>query len=292
MLKLSKKLLYACLAIFLFHPAHFASAAYKNATEGADVAACVTTGAAMMTANGDCRATPSKYEVGVFEMGVCTAHPFTSDGTKTDLESMDRSTCTTTFLATDQTNGSVVDIADVIGGSIDLVGTSTRPSNGTYGFPYIILREKFTVGITIAGNDGNTYYGLANSNVDTTGPAADYDDNLRNFYGGSCYSGYVGATIPIGTIDAFLTNSSLQRGDETTHYNAGTGSCTRVGKLVGVINLTTPFTIDQNTQSMQFNFVVTNYGINMSDTNNDGYPNEYGSGPFSGTFTLKTVPQQ
>ena len=43
---------------------------------------------------------------------------------------------------------------------------------------------------------------------------------------------------------------------------------------------------------MQFNFVVTNYGINMSDTNNDGYPDEYGSGAFSGTFTLKTVPQQ
>jgi hypothetical protein len=292
MLKLSKKLLYAGLAIVLFYPAHFASAAYRNSTQGADVAACVTTGANMMANNGDCRATPSKYEVGVFEMGVCTAHPFTSDGTKTDLESMDRSTCTTTFLATDQTNGSVVDIANVIGGSIDLVGTSTRPGNGTYGFPYIILREKFTVGKTIAGNDGNTYYGLANGSVDTTGPAADYDDNLRNFGPpGYCYSGYVGATIPIGTIDAFLTNSSLQRGDETTHYD-GSANCTRVGKLVGVINLTTPFTIDQNTQSMQFNFVVTNYGINMTDTNNDGYPDEYGSGPFSGTFTLKTVPQQ
>ncbi|MDB2583874.1 hypothetical protein N9Y50_04485, partial [Alphaproteobacteria bacterium] len=273
-------------------PAHFASAAYRNSTQGADVAACVTTGANMMANNGDCRATPSKYEVGVFEMGVCTAHPFTSDGTKTDLESMDRSTCTTTFLATDQTNGSVVDIANVIGGSIDLVGTSTRPGNGTYGFPYIILREKFTVGKTIAGNDGNTYYGLANGSVDTTGPAADYDDNLRNFGPpGYCYSGYVGATIPIGTIDAFLTNSSLQRGDETTHYD-GSANCTRVGKLVGVINLTTPFTIDQNTQSMQFNFVVTNYGINMGDNDNDGYPDDYGSGPFSGTFTLKTVPQQ
>ena len=292
MLKLSRKLLYAVFAFFLFYPAHFVSAAYKNSSEGADVATCVSTGANMMTNNGDCRTTPSKYEVGVFEMGVCTDHPFTSDGTKTDLESMDRSTCTTTFLATDQTNGSVVDIANVIGGSIDLVWTSTRPGNGIYGFPYIILREKFTVGFTISGNDGNTYYGLANNNVNTTGPAAAFDDNLRNFYGGSCYSGYVGATIPIGTIDAFLTNTSLQRGDETTHYNAGTDSCTRVGKLVGVINLSTPFTIDQNTQSMQFNFVVTNYGINMSDTNNDCYPNEYGSGPFSGTFTLKTVPQQ
>ena len=291
MLKLSKNLLCASLAIFLFYPAHFAIAAYKNSSEGADVASCITSGANMMTTGGGCRATPSKYEVGIFEMGVCKTHPFTNDGTKTDLAAIDRGTCTTTFLATDQTNGSVVDIANVIGGSIELVGTSTRPPNGTYAFPYIILREKFTVGITIAGNDGNTYYGLANNNVDTTGPAADYDDNLRNFYGGSCYSGYVGATIPIGTIDAFLTNSSLERGDETD-YTAGTDSCSKVGKLVGVINLTTPFTIDQNTQSMQFNFIVTNYGINMDDTDNDGYPDEYGSGPFSGTFTLKTVPQQ
>jgi hypothetical protein len=56
--------------------------------------------------------------------------------------------------------------------------------------------------------------------------------------------------------------------------------------------LTTPFTIDQNTLNMQFNFIVTDYGINMGDTGSDGYPDDFGSAPFSGTFTITQAPQQ
>ena len=159
-----------------------AFAALVNASQGADADACKTD-AQMMTAGGDCRTTPTKYETSVFEMGVCTTHPFTNNGTKTDISTMDKSSCSVTFLATDQTNGSVIDIATSIGGSIDLVGTSTRPADGTYGFPYIILREKFTVGISIVGFDGNTYNGDASAVVASGGTLADYNDNLRNFGG-------------------------------------------------------------------------------------------------------------
>ena len=272
-----------------------AFAIFENAAEGAAVAACSTT-AAMMSAGGDCRTTPDKYETSVFEMGVCTSHPFTNDGTKTDISTMDKSTCSVTFSATDQTNGSVIDIAQSIGGSVDLVGTSTRPANGTYGFPYIILRENFVVGISIVGFNGNTYNGDASANVASGGTLADYTDNLRNFTGGQskCQSGYAGAVIPIGTIDAFLTNSSLERSETTggTHYNSGSDTCAKTGRLVGIINLTTPFTITPSTLKMQFNFIVTDYGINMGDTGSDGYPDDYGSAPFSGTFTITEAPAQ
>ena len=202
---------------------------------------------------------------------------------------MDKTSCSTTFLATDQTNGSTADIAQAIGGSLDLVGTSTRPANGTYGFPYIILGEKFKVNVSIKGNNGNTYSGKNDATIITSGTSTDYDDNLRNFGGPNCQSGYVGATIPIGTIDAFLTNASLVRGDET---EVSSQLCTKVGKLVGIINLTTSFTIDQNTLNMKFNFIVTDYGINMVDTGSDGYLDDFGSAPFSGTFTITQAPQQ
>jgi hypothetical protein len=43
---------------------------------------------------------------------------------------------------------------------------------------------------------------------------------------------------------------------------------------------------------MQFNFIVTDYGISMTDTGTNGYPNEYGSAPFSGTFTITEAPAQ
>ena len=139
------------------------------------------------------------------------------------------------------------------------VETSTRPANGTYGFPYIILRDKFTVGITILVIDGNTYNGDASANTASGRTLADYDDNLRNL-GGKMLLWFIGATIPIGTIDAFLTYSSLVRSESIvgTHYNSGTGACVKVAKLVWIINLTTPFTIDQSTTKMQFNFVVSN----------------------------------
>jgi hypothetical protein len=291
-IKLSLLSLLTTLLLSLFNTAF---AVFENSTEGADVAVCSTT-ANMMTNNGDCRTTPTKYETSVFEMGVCTSHPFTNDGTKTDISTMDKSTCSVTFSATDQTNGSVIDIATSIGGSIDLVGTSTRPANGTYGFPYIVLREKFRVGISIVGFDGNTYNGDASNTVASGGTLADYDDNLRNFTGGvaKCQSGYVGATIPIGTIDAFLTNSSLERSETTggAHYAGGSDTCVKVGRLVGVINLSKPFKITPSTLKMQFNFIVTDYGINMTDNNNDGYPNQYGSAPFSGTFTITEAPAQ
>ena len=151
------------------------------------------------------------------------------------------------------------------------------------------MHEKFRVGISIVGFDGNTYNGDASAVVASGGTLADYDDNLRNFGGPNCESGYVGATIPIGTIDAFLTDSSLVRGDET---EVSSQLCTKVGKLVGIINLTTPFTITPSTLKMQFNFIVTDYGISMTDTGTNGYPNEYGSAPFSGTFTITEAPAQ
>jgi hypothetical protein len=68
--------------------------------------------------------------------------------------------------------------------------------------------------------------------------------------------------------------------------------CNNVGRLVGIINLTTPFTITPNTLKMQFNFIVTDYGVELSDSGSDGYPDEYGSAPFSGTFTITEAPAQ
>ena len=270
-------------------------ATLKNESQGADVAACSSTGD-FMASGGDCRTTPTKYEIAIFEMGLCTAHPFTDDGTKTDLVTMNKSTCAITFLATDQTNGSVVDIAGGIGGSIDLVGANTRPANGTYTYPYVILGKKFTLKTAKLASNGNTYYGVANSGscigssmTTSAGSEVECDDLLTNFGGGDCKSGYVGATIPIGTLDAFLTNAGLERSHHTEYTNP---VCDKNGKLVGIINLTAPFIITANTLKMQFNFIVTDYGINLEDTGSDKLPNRIGSAPFSGSFTITEAPQQ
>jgi hypothetical protein len=266
-----------------------AQAALKNGSEGAAVAACSTTGDMISADQGSCRTTPSKYSLNIFEMGLCTAHPFTNNGTKTDLVTMDKTTCQTTFLATDQTNGFAVDVAASIGGGVSLEGTNSRATNDTYGFPYIILGKAFTVNVSITGSDSNTYVGRSDGNVYTSS-STDLVDNLTNFGGGECISGYVGAVIPIGTIDAFLTNAALERSQHTEFTNP---VCDKNGKLVGVINLATPVTITANTTKMQFNFILTDYGINMEDSNDAGnWPNTFGSAPFSGTFTFEEATPQ
>lgn len=276
--------------IFILFNSYSAYSTLKNAPEGAAVAVCSTTGNMIAADQGSCRTTPSKYLINIFEMGLCTTHPFTADGTKTDLVTMNRANCSTTFLATDQTNGFPVDIADVIGGGISLEGANTRAPIGTYGFPYIILGKAFTVNVSIIGSDSNTYVGRSNGSVNTSGPT-DLVDNLTNFSApGECKSGYVGAVIPIGTIDAFLTNAAEERSHHTEYTNP---VCDKNGKLVGIINLTAPVTITANTTKMQFNFIISDYGINMEDSNDAGnWPNTFGSSPFSGTFIFEEAPQQ
>ena len=287
MLSSFKKLSVISVAILF---SYSAEATLKNEPEGAAVEACSTTGNMISVDQGSCRTTPSKYSLNIFEMGLCTSHPFTADGTKTDLVTMDKSTCQTTFLASDQTNGFAVDVASSIGGGVALEGINTRAANATYGFPYIILGKAFTVNVSITGSDSNTYVGRNDGSVYTSGPT-DLVDNLTNFTGAAeCKSGYTGAVIPIGTIDAFLTNAGLERSHHTEYTNP---VCDKNGKLVGVINLTTPITITANTTKMQFNFILTDYGINMEDSNDAGnWPNSFGSAPFSGTFIFEEAPPQ
>ena len=236
-----------------------------------------------IAAGASCRATPTKYEVTIYEMGLCSVHPFgtnTAGVNGSTVTAMDKSTCSPAFT---NTAGYTVDIAQFVNGSADLQGTSTRPANATYGYPYIILGNTFTVNTAVTSTDSNVYYSNGSGGATTTAPGTDYADQLTNFFGGSCYSGYIGASIPIGTLDGFLTNNSLVRRDST---DFGGGECTGVTRLVGVINLTNPFTITSQTKRLEFNFIVTNYGVEL-DVNGSGVVTDMGSGPFSGSFVVE-----
>ena len=256
-----------------------AFAALNNGSPSGTLNACSTG----IAAGSSCRATPTKYQVTIYEMGLCSEHPFgtnTPGANGSTVTTMDKSTCSPAFA---NTTGHTVDIAQFVNGSTDLVGTNTRPANATYGYPYIILGNTFTVNTAVTSTDSNVYYSNGSGGATTTAPGSDYADQLTNFFGGSCYSGYIGATIPIGTIDGFLTNNSLVRRDSTDF--AG-GECTGVTRLVGVINLANPFSITSETRRLQFNFVVSDYGVEL-DVNGSGVVTDMGSGPFSGSFLVE-----
>ena len=266
------------LAVFVLNTSP-ALAALNNGSPSGTLNACSTG----IAAGASCRATPTKYQVTIYEMGLCSEHPFgtnTAGANGSTVSTMDKSTCSPAFT---NTAGHTVDIAQFVNGSVDLVGTSTRPANATYGYPYIILGNTFTVNTAVTSTDSNVYYSNGSGGATTTSPGTDYADQLTNFFGGSCYSGYIGASIPIGTIDGFLTNNSLVRRDST---DFGGGECTGVTRLVGVINLTTPFSITAQTKRLQFNFIVTDYGVEL-DVNGAGVVTDMGSGPFSGSFVVE-----
>ena len=266
------------LAVFVLNTSP-ALAALNNGSPSGTLNACSTG----IAAGASCRATPTKYQVTIYEMGLCSEHPFgtnTAGVNGSTVSTMDKSTCSPAFT---NTAGHTVDIAQFVNGSVDLVGTSTRPANATYGYPYIILGNTFTVNTAVTSTDTNVYYSNGSGGATTTSPGTDYADQLTNFFGGSCYSGYIGASIPIGTIDGFLTNNSLVRRDST---DFGGGECTGVTRLVGVINLTTPFSITAQTKRLQFNFIVTDYGVEL-DVNGAGVVTDMGSGPFSGSFVVE-----
>ena len=70
-----------------------------------DSGPCTATGSNVFSgSNTACRFTPQIYKAKVYEMGLCTVNPMAG-------ASLDRTTCTTVFTATDQTNGSEHDFA-------------------------------------------------------------------------------------------------------------------------------------------------------------------------------------
>ena len=210
--------------------------------------------------------------------------------------SLDRTTCTTVFTASDQTNGSLHDFAL---GDAELVGTSTRPANGTYTFPYIILKHQFTIKAEFE-RGGTTYYVKANSGacdtVSTTAPAQECTDSLTQFnQSGDCDGEYLGARFAGGTLNGYLMRASDLDKRDGVSDDDGSGGCDAVDRLVGVMELDAPVVITPSTISFKFTFNVTGYGAQMftgAARPNDNPNGGGGSGPFSGFFTIIDSPQQ
>ena len=237
-----------------------------------------------------CRFTPQTYKASVYEMGLCSVNPMAG-------ASLDKSTCTTVFTATDQTNGSEHDFA--LGDAV-LAGVSTRPANGTYQFPYIILSNVFTIKAQFTKADNTTFYvhndGGSGScgTADTTSPAQECTSTLNQFAQNNvCDGEYLDAPVSIGTINGYLMqNSTLDKRDGAGE--TASNVCSNVDRLVGVINMNTPIVISPATISFKFIFNVTGYGAQMfTNTAPGNNPNGGGgSGPFSGFFEFKDATPQ
>ena len=164
-----------------------------------------------------------------------------------------------------------------------MIGTSTRPKNGIYKYLYIVLNTRMVVQGSFT-NGSTTYYSNGQAVTTSAGSASDLTDDLLNFGDSTCRSGYLNATVDGGKISGFLTNSGLTRADEADYLNP---NCTGISRIVGVMNLDAPFTISDKTVSFQYSFILTDFGIQFyDDSGSNSVPDAFGSGPFSGKFTI------
>ena len=279
-------------ALFVFSTLSLSANAQTNdiVNESAMASSACNASGFMMDDDSDCRVTPSTFFTTIYEIGLCTAHPY---GAAKTSATFDASTCVVIY--TDAAPAAV-NLAAAIGTNTALPGTASAPPEGTYGFPYIKLGTDFTVAgsftNTPTGGVATTYYSSGVSNViNTVGPAVAQTDSLRNFDkngdGSTCTSGYLGAAVLGGTMDGFITDASFARSDSTEVGNVVSELCDKSTRLVAVMNLSAPFTVTSQTYAVNFNFVLTNYGAQFIDgSGSDSIPDEFGSAPFAGYFTV------
>ena len=106
------------------------------------------------TTFGSCQTTPEKFELTMYEMGLCTSHPISgSDGSKV----WDKSTCVTTMI---DSLGVTVDLAPGSASSktASLPSAETRPPSGTYTHAFILLSNEFGLRGSYTFSNGTRYY--------------------------------------------------------------------------------------------------------------------------------------
>jgi hypothetical protein len=275
-------------ALFVLSTLSLSANAQTIVNESAMASSACNASGFMMDDDSDCRVTPSTFSTTIYEIGLCTAHPY---GAAKTSATFDASTCVVIY--TDAAPAAV-NLAAAIGTNTALPGTASAPPEGTYGFPYIKLGTDFSVAgsftNTPTGGVATTYYSRSNGTVGTTAPAVAKTDSLKNFgdtsVGGSCSSGYVGAAVVGGTMDGFITNTAFTRSIDTDK-SGNPVICNKSDRLVAVMNLAAPFTVTSQTYAVNFNFILTNYGGQFVDGNDgDRIPEEFASAPFAGYFTV------
>lgn len=219
-----------------------------------------------LPANDGCATTPSRYEIVIYEMGLCTSNPTASS-------SFDRSTCTSTLISsggvtTDLAPGSTVDLGSS-GGSL--------PEPGNYSYAYIVMANTFGLNVSYAASNGTTYASNSSGQAIPSGTPTNFTETLVNFDGGGACEPTASASVTGGNLRAMLADGSLSRAD----------SCTGVTRLVGTFEPSSPIAITSSTSGLNVSFTVTDNGATIT-TNNAAppIPTDFNSGPFSPSFTV------
>ena len=221
-----------------------------------------------------CAGTPDRFELTIYEMGLCTSNPITGSP-----KAFVKTNCVESMVSASGVT------ADLAGTTVDLPSAASRPANNTYNYAYIVIKNTFGLKGSLKISDGSggihqycsTSDGLSTSATTSCTPV-NHTEELSSF-GGETFSPDFGpAEMPSGgEVSAILTDSSLVR--STTEEG--------VVRLIGVFatNAGTPVVINDSVSGLEVELQVTDGGYGIQFDSSSGEVYDFGSMPFKPVFT-------
>ena len=221
-----------------------------------------------------CAGTPDRFELTIYEMGLCTSNPITGSP-----KAFSKTNCVESMVSTSGVT------SDLAGATVGLPPSASRPANNTYTYAYIVIKNTFGLKGSLKISDGSggvhqycsTSDGLSTSATASCTPV-NHTEELSSF-GGANYSPDFGpAEMPSGgEVSAILTDSSLVR--STTEEG--------VVRLIGVFatNAGTPVVINDSVSGLEVELQVTDGGYGIQFDSSSGEVYDFGSMPFKPVFT-------
>ena len=257
----------------------------------AEAVECTTTSGVVTVIDNGCDSEPDIYEAVIYKLYLCTSAPTVPTTSSTAV----LTSCSQFF---NSASGATVSVAS--GEVIDLDGTYTRPSNGTYTHGYAYMENYF--GVTWSGQ-------IASSMTGSTGGTGVYCASVagegthrqgRTHSNSSVCSSRDNLTAGkfVETLKHFGDfNRSFRSNVEVDEINGTTAKITAylvdtdqqlasvtgdVKKLEGLITFANPIIVTAETTSINMRFNVGE-GMHLNDRSTDVL--QVGSGPFQAIMT-------
>ena len=219
-----------------------------------------------------CAGTPDRFEITIYEMGLCTSNPITGSP-----KAFSKTNCVESMVSTSGVT------SDLAGATVDLPSASARPANNTYTYAYIVIKNTFGLkgSLKISNGTGGVHQYCSTSDGSSTSAAAsctpvNHTETLTSF--ADTFSPDFGpAEMPSGgEVSAILTDSSLVRATEGG-----------VERLIGVFatNAGTPVVINDSVSGLEVELQVTDGGYGIEFNSSTGEVIDFGSMPFKPVFT-------
>ena len=229
-----------------------------------------------------CTDTPDRFEITIYELGLCTAQPIKTGSPRT----FSRDDCVVTMTS----NGSTADLAN---STVTLPSMNGRPASNTYTHAYIILTNTFGLkgSVTIKNGSGDDVKYCPDTNGDSTAGTTAASGfctpqphtEILNDFGDGSFSAYFPLDAEDGEMDGGGKVSALLTGNDVNLTTATQAS--EAKRLIGVFetNSGNPVVINDQTNGLEMQLTVTDigYGIGFSG----GEPADFGSQPFKPIFT-------